>query len=295
MKKTIYLMLSILGITSFVIASANAQQVNLSSPEATVNSFVASINQYNFKQAALCVAGAKPEAVGQIADLEQEIKKEKMIFSISNLRSSINGLNAKITLSLKMTVPTWPSQAPLQTEHLQLRQEKGKWKILPGNPKTFLSVIPNNGAFTWLATLLAHPELGATIRDRVQAATCMSNVKQLALAMSMFVYDHDNTFAITASSPLEKTLWPYVRNKTLFHCPSAKKETTDDASSYSFNANLENIQQASIKDPAKTILLYEGKDGKFDFRHNGKASVAFVNGVVKFIGPEEAESLHWKP
>jgi prepilin-type processing-associated H-X9-DG protein len=41
-------------------------------------------------------------------------------------------------------------------------------------------------------------------------------------------------------------------------------------------------------------MLYEGKDGKLNFKHDGKAAVAFADGHAKLVTEEEAKTLIWK-
>ena len=67
----------------------------------------------------------------------------------------------------------------------------------------------------------------AQARERARQASCLSNQRQLALAVLMYVQDHDDCYPMTANygSP-ERTIWsqmiePYVRNNGVFLCPSA--------------------------------------------------------------------------
>jgi len=47
--------------------------------------------------------------------------------------------------------------------------------------------------------------------------------------------------------------------------------------------------------PQITVLFYEGANGKLNFRHNGKAAVAFADCHVKLIDAAAAKDLRWKP
>jgi prepilin-type processing-associated H-X9-DG protein len=93
-------------------------------------------------------------------------------------------------------------------------------------------------------------------------------------------------------------LKPYVANNAVYICPSDKApylQTDGVKTSYSFNANLEGVSVASVKNSSQVVLFYEGKNGKLNFRHNGKASVAFVDGKTTLVSEKEAHSLRWKP
>ena len=300
MKRTIYLMLSILGVINFGIASANAQQVNLSSPEATVNSFVASINQYNFKQATLCVQDAKPEAVTELADFEQGLKKVHTTISTSDLHSTVKDAEATVTVTATVKVGESQETNSVDKSFLKLHMQENEWRIVPEDTSHFTAVPPQN-ILGYTAAFLAHPEAFEKAVEQEKEKICLLNLKQLAKAMPSFLH-FNNTFAIKPSS-VRKALSPYVENDSIFFCPSDKRfpdigaiiQTNRDVSSYSFNANLENTLPSSIKDQDEVVLLYEGTDGVLDFRHNGKACVAFVDGHVEIVSQEAAKSLRWKP
>jgi len=299
-KRTLYLLCCILCITYSAIASANAQQVNLSSPEATVNSFVASINQYNFKRATLCVEGAKPEAAAELAEFEQGLKKVHATISTSDLHVAVKGVEATVTVTTTVKVGESQETNSVDKSFLKLHLQKNEWRIVPDDTSHFTTV-PLQNILGYTAAFLAHPEAFEKAVEQEKENICLLNLKQLAKAIPSFLH-FSHIFAIKPSS-VRKALSPYVENDSVFFCPDDKRfpdvgaimQTNRDVSSYSFNANLENTLPSSIKDPDKVILLYEGADGVLDFRHDGKACVAFADGHVKTVSQEESKSLRWKP
>ena len=78
----------------------------------------------------------------------------------------------------------------------------------------------------------------ARARDKAIAASCLSNVKQITLAMMMYIQDHDESFpntvmrlsmlptpttwvyTATTRPPFNFVLVPYVRSEGLFRCPA---------------------------------------------------------------------------
>jgi prepilin-type processing-associated H-X9-DG protein len=66
-------------------------------------------------------------------------------------------------------------------------------------------------------------------RERAKQVSCLSNHKQLALGIMMYAEDYDKNLPMTANmSTPDKTLWtqaiyPYVKNKSAFICPQAKR------------------------------------------------------------------------
>ena len=102
---------------------------------------------------------------------------------------------------------------------------------------------------------------------------------------------------------LSERVYRLVENDSIFFCPDDKRfpdigaiiKTTQDVSSYSLNPYFEGGGPSTKKSSADVILLYEGKDGVLNFRHDGKACVAFVDGHVEAVSQEAAKSLRWKP
>jgi prepilin-type N-terminal cleavage/methylation domain-containing protein/prepilin-type processing-associated H-X9-DG protein len=85
----------------------------------------------------------------------------------------------------------------------------------------------------------------AQARDRARAATCLSNIKQLSLAVGMYAQDYDETLLFypggnncswryicsTTEAPRDYLDWwdvvlPYTKNNKIYDCPSAAAVTT---------------------------------------------------------------------
>lgn len=159
----------------------------------------------------------------------------------------------------------------------------------------------------------------ARAREKGRQAACTSNVKQLALAFSMYVQDNDEAFPgapdgtagagqyggwvwyptfpspQTAPNPIDPTkggLFPYVKNPQVYVCPSDRKQR---GCSYEMNGNLRWAGLPSVEDDSGCILLAEedqfgtANDGYFNVsqdpvmrRHNSGSVFAFVDGHAKW-------------
>ncbi|MDI9587318.1 MAG: DUF1559 domain-containing protein [Acidobacteriota bacterium] len=65
----------------------------------------------------------------------------------------------------------------------------------------------------------------ARARESARRTNCLSNLKQLALGSMMYAQDYDEKLPVgaTQGNPLlnvVQALWPYVRNRPIFYCPS---------------------------------------------------------------------------
>ena len=120
------------------------------------------------------------------------------------------------------------------------------------------------------------------------ATECLSNIKQLGLSTLMYMNDHNDKF-IPKGEDVHKALAPYTKLKAAWNCPDTGKPA------YTLNANLLGRAATAIARPAETVMLYEGKGGKLDYRHEGRASVCFADGHAKLIDKLAGTKLRWKP
>jgi len=132
----------------------------------------------------------------------------------------------------------------------------------------------------------------ARAREKARQASCLSNIKQLALGMLMYADDWDETFPCQGPNPnfwgipfwynaWAPPVFPYVKTRQLFHCPSdpngALAFSYYAAAACAFNEDsvvlggtgTENegvngecwsgpTTQGSIAEPAETIMLVCG-------------------------------------
>ena len=121
----------------------------------------------------------------------------------------------------------------------------------------------------------------ARAREKARQTSCLSNCKQMGLAVMQYIQDYDETFTfcdITYSESVPRpytggtttahkwpdTLWPYAKNKQMFKCPSHPNVWV----SYGYNANLgywgtltrtgdiyQGVKLATIKKPAETVVI----------------------------------------
>lgn len=146
------------------------------------------------------------------------------------------------------------------------------------------------------ASAMASTGLGAPVMleglARSEQTECLSNLKQLALAVLMWAQDHDEV--LPPAKDWGKELYPYLKNEELFRCPAA----ADLQGGYAYNADIAGRKLAEIADPAATVLFYESTLGQLDAadrgesqprpgRHNGGNARAYVDGHVKWLGENQ--------
>jgi hypothetical protein len=129
---------------------------------------------------------------------------------------------------------------------------------------------------------------GEVLSYKAQASmTCLSNTKQITLAILMYTDDNDERLPL-ANSWVDATT-SYTKNGRIYQCPA---DFSEARSSYAFNANLSGKKLGDIKDPDKVVLIFETDNpgpnpsgGKADFpaqgRHPYSVPVGFVDGHAK--------------
>lgn len=141
----------------------------------------------------------------------------------------------------------------------------------------------------------------ARSREKARTATCQSNLKQIALAATMYYTDWGQRWP--TSSRWCDDIYPYIKNQQLFVCPSLPTAR----SGYAYNAALAQLPMAKLSFPAQTGAVFDAKGGGWnlaggaelaDLRHNQGANVAFADGHVKWIskaGITNPQAVQWNP
>lgn len=116
----------------------------------------------------------------------------------------------------------------------------------------------------------------AQAREKARATACLSNGKQIALAISMYAQDYDETFPYTyfpapADQRWEDVVQPYIKTGNrggILTCPSAASA----GYAYSINAAMEGRSLAYAGNPADTIITADA------------AQVPSIDAVAKATG-----------
>ena len=110
----------------------------------------------------------------------------------------------------------------------------------------------------------------AKAREKARQTSCLSNFKQLDLAILQYAQDYDETTParwFAGGGHWFEVTQPYVKNRQLEICPSTKQRSVG----YSEN-NINRQPLAVFKDPSGTVVLSDMKrcnhsDGTLNFRH----------------------------
>ncbi|MCD6351741.1 MAG: DUF1559 domain-containing protein [Armatimonadetes bacterium] len=152
----------------------------------------------------------------------------------------------------------------------------------------------------------------AQAREKARQASCMSNLKQLALAVLMYAGDYDDTLPLGVWGTPDWSRWatvmeltlPYTRSRQLWYCPDDPEGCINftsfpGCSRYSYGWNRDALGYvvpgymtvfahtlADIPRPVDTTVFWDGHRVGFGVRahhrHHDGANVAFLDGHVRW-------------
>lgn len=138
----------------------------------------------------------------------------------------------------------------------------------------------------------------AAAHDKAREINCVSNEKQLALAVKMYSDDHTNSFPSAATWC--DAIKNYAGSENVFRCPGANPDSQCD---YAFNSKLDGIDASKVN--PQTVEIFES-DGGWNAnggpelmigksRHARMFVVAFADGSVQQLRETQLKTLRWDP
>lgn len=163
----------------------------------------------------------------------------------------------------------------------------------------------------------------AKAREKARQTSCLSNLKQIGLAVLMYAQDYDETLVRHCYQPGANYPWwtavaPYCKNTQMFQCPSNSGSTVCQTTPRSYGYNLTTLpgsvnvacssqRLGAIPKPAGLLMIGEnnnsatvagqtwigywgrvtttGDPTAFDTvgRHNEGSNICFVDGHSKWL------------
>jgi prepilin-type N-terminal cleavage/methylation domain-containing protein/prepilin-type processing-associated H-X9-DG protein len=145
----------------------------------------------------------------------------------------------------------------------------------------------------------------AQAREQARKAACLSNLKQMGLALTLYVQDYDETFPSDYEINGSAIVWadqiqPYVRNRQVLGCPSGSDANKKFRSGVGYGISSHLMQKvdisgaprslASLVAPADTAAIADSESTKFKASWSDRWRVAYANtqDPLRFRAPESA-------
>ena len=168
----------------------------------------------------------------------------------------------------------------------------------------------------------------ARAREKARQTSCLSNVKQIALASLMYAQDYDEkpcpyylagSYLYTYDDTYHGGMWykllePYLKNEQILDCPSYSHRRPSDAysghtSGYGWSRYCTEADAlADIEEPSRTLMLADvGGTGNYRFysviyettyidpRHNGGSNAGLWDGHAKWYNVPLPEDMTGYP
>jgi len=284
-----------------LLNAGKAIVLDRSTPEAAVKSFADAINAGDFANAAACVKGGDPARVME-RKFTALLQQGQPHIQLGEVLSKINGESALVivasgAVSMLETKPGAEpvrEEHPLKDEHVSLVRDGTSWVLVPGQFEEG-EAGKIGGVLQGAAAILAAPEESlAKARNAAEMQVNMSQMRQLAVAAFQYAAGHNDKFSFRADG-VREALLPYLATTVILTPPGGKTE-------YVFNSKLENVSLVSIGKPSETVLFYEVAAGTAApaggirppvYKDNQRTGVAFADGHVAALSPEEFSKVLW--
>jgi len=255
-----------------------------STPEQALEKFAAAISARDFATVSSLVVGGSSDLSAFAMFQTDDFKNLSVAIKVDKITITEKKAIAQIT----STVSTTPKDASDVKETVELTlQEDGAWKLVPPKNVEGNSLV---GMFSYSAS---NPDgMKQMMADAKKAALStarLSNMKQIATALMMFLADNDDNFP-KSQAVLKKELDPYLKTDEVFKDPATKKLLP-----IFINPALLGKNFGKVKKPAETPMAAWGQPGALWFDERGYTYVAFSDGHVKRFDKAGAAKLRWNP
>lgn len=161
-------------------------------------------------------------------------------------------------------------------------QLTGKWMAITGLVLSATQIV----MIPVLAAILF--PVFAKSREKAYQTTCVSNQRQIAVAVQMYAQDHEETL------PSDKTMWTDIMlDQQMKTCPKVK----NGEPSYGYNRGLSKVKYEFIPDASIMMLTADGGNSSnlltsvqdMKFRHINNCAVSYADGHVEMVSKENMQ------
>jgi prepilin-type N-terminal cleavage/methylation domain-containing protein len=134
----------------------------------------------------------------------------------------------------------------------------------------------------------------AKAREKARTNTCVNNLRQMTIAISMYVQDNEETFFPDPVRAAWATYLKPYNEPSIYDCPTKTGKASNDKPEYGINAKAFGLALGDLTEPAAAFLLSDllmaaaapnyaissNDASECDLRHNNAVVVAAADGHV---------------
>ena len=105
---------------------------------------------------------------------------------------------------------------------------------------------------------------GMATTDPRASELCQNRLKQVGLAMQMYMQDYDEK--LPPADKWQDNLTPYVKSNIVFHCPVLEP----DGHGYAMNWKLSRQPESAVESAAQTVAIYENNVPRANANYDGR-------------------------
>lgn len=273
----------------------SATPLDLSTPQKTLESFVAAFNAHDLNQAVRCILWAQPDSKERAA-MQSGFAKNKVALSIRGLRVETTGDDATVRLMatfhysnigirLESGVGGIGDAEDTYFSQVRLHRQSETWMIVPDDLAVSFNKVTIENPLLSKITRIAYAEVKPTTDED------LVKMKQILVATVQYLIDSNQKFVGQGAQSFEESVKTFGQIGQIGYTKS-NGEKVD----FKFNENLRDANTSSIGTAANTVMFYEADraNTKLAFPFGKSVVVGFVDGHVERISSQQADSLEWK-
>lgn len=264
-------------------------------PEKTVGAFVECLNRRELHQASAYVVGGKSTYAAQRMEeiLKPTLRSMALVRLDSMERAQISSDTATVSLR---TLGFGLSE--VMTEEVRLTKAQDQWKIVPPTLNLEAQQRPVGSWSVACAQPLTMQAALNPVLHQASGAVMKTPSGQAMGTFSGFVMMYGAAYRdYFPKSPeaMQAGLKPFFAGDASQLGLLDESLKSKEGIALRINPNLLGLPRSELKSPSNTVLAYEEYEQQVSFRHDGKALLAFTDGLIRLVSKEESMNILWLP
>ena len=157
-----------------------------------------------------------------------------------------------------------------------------KLKLMKADQIGSIEPFPDVTRESYVAALAKFDAEGSPVHSPAQATASLSNAKQLAVGLLIYMADYDDILPyVNSTATVKEVVRPYLKNDAIW-----KTNNPSRPGEFRFNMALSGVNSVTIENPAAVPLVFDPHPFP-----DGRYTVAFADGHAKRVSEQEWRDL----